>query len=122
MDQITHEVRLANWKAIIEECQTRPKGQSQKQWLAEHEIPEKQYYYWLRKFRQTAALHAQTQLPAVQEQKVPAPAFVEIQAEQLLPEPVPMITIRTKKSTIEIPSTVPETLVIRLVKAVSHVI
>ena len=122
MDQITHEVRLANWKAIIEECQTRPKGQSQKQWLAEHEIPEKQYYYWLRKFRQTAALHAQTQLPAVQEQKVPAPAFVEIQAEQLLPEPVPMITIRTKKSTIEIPSTAPETLVIRLVKAVSHVI
>ena len=24
MDKITHEVRLANWKTIIEQCSTRP--------------------------------------------------------------------------------------------------
>lgn len=52
MDQITHEVRLANWKSIIEQCQTRPEGQTAKQWLREHGINEKNYYYWQRKVRQ----------------------------------------------------------------------
>lgn len=52
MDQITHEVRLANWKSIVEQCQTRPEGQTAKQWLREHGISEKNYYYWQRKVRQ----------------------------------------------------------------------
>lgn len=26
MDQITHKVRLANWKNVIEKCQARPEG------------------------------------------------------------------------------------------------
>ena len=25
MDKITHEVRLSNWKEVIEQCQSRPK-------------------------------------------------------------------------------------------------
>ena len=33
MDQSTHEVRLANWKVVIEQCQIRPKRQTAKQWL-----------------------------------------------------------------------------------------
>jgi len=33
MDQSIHEVRFANWKAVIKRCQTRPKGQTAKQWL-----------------------------------------------------------------------------------------
>ena len=32
MDKTTHEVRLANWKSIIEQCQQRPEGQTAKQW------------------------------------------------------------------------------------------
>jgi hypothetical protein len=41
MDQSTHEVRLANWKAVIEQCQTRPKGQTAKQWLDANGISSK---------------------------------------------------------------------------------
>ncbi|MBR1675384.1 MAG: hypothetical protein IJ703_10565 [Eubacterium sp.] len=44
MDKTTHEVRLANWKAVIEQCQTRPIGQTAKQWLDAHDISTKQYY------------------------------------------------------------------------------
>lgn len=123
MDQSTYEVRLANWKAIINDCQARPKGQSQKQWLEEHGISDKQFYYWLRKIRKHAFEELKPALPALQERQVPAPAFVEIPAEKILPDeapPVPAITIRMKKSTIEISSTVSEALVIKLVKAVSH--
>ena len=28
MDQTTHELRLSNWKAIIDSCQVRPNGQT----------------------------------------------------------------------------------------------
>ena len=44
MDHITHEMRLANWKSIIEQCHARPEGKTIKQWLSEQGIPEKQYY------------------------------------------------------------------------------
>ena len=54
MDKTTHEIRLANWKPLIEQCISRPKGQTTKQWLEEHGISEKQYYYWLRKVRARA--------------------------------------------------------------------
>ena len=43
MDEITHEVRLEQWKHIISECLARPEGQTAKQWLAEKGIPEKTY-------------------------------------------------------------------------------
>lgn len=36
MDQTTHEVRISNWKSIIEQCQSRPKGQTTKQWLKDN--------------------------------------------------------------------------------------
>ena len=49
MDQSTHDVRMTNWLNIISQCQNRPAGISAKQWLAENDINEKSYYYWLRK-------------------------------------------------------------------------
>ena len=36
MDQITHEVRLAQWAEIIRNCQLRPEGQTTKEWVAEN--------------------------------------------------------------------------------------
>lgn len=46
MDQITHDVRTAQWAEIVRSCHERPAGQSAKKWLAENGINEKQYYYW----------------------------------------------------------------------------
>ena len=123
MDQSTHEVRIANWKSVIEQCQSRPQGQTTRQWLAENGIPEKSYYYWLRKIRKMTYCELQSQetLPAIPAQQVPAVAFAEIQAQGILqPESEPAITIKTKKSTIQISTVVPEDIMVKLVKAVSH--
>ena len=38
MDHITHEIRLANWKAVIEQCHARPEGKTIKEWLLEQGI------------------------------------------------------------------------------------
>ena len=51
MDTCTHKVRLNQWKLIIEQCQSRPDGQTARQWLAENGVLEKTYYYWLRRVR-----------------------------------------------------------------------
>jgi len=74
MDQSTHDVRRTNWLNIVNQCQNRPSGMSAKKWLAENDIKEKSYYYWLRKFRKEA--YAQMQLPTVT--KKSEVAFAEV--------------------------------------------
>ena len=51
MDACTHEVRLNQWKLIIEQCQSRPDGQTARPWMAENGVQEKTYYYRLRRVR-----------------------------------------------------------------------
>ena len=121
MDQSTHEVRLANWKAVIEQCQTRPKGQSAKQWLDAHGISDKKYYYWLRKIRAAVYKQASTALVPSEDNKLPAVSFAEIPAKDVMScDEQTAVVIKTKKSTIEIPTNILESLMIKLVKAVSH--
>lgn len=51
MDQITHDVRLEGWKDVIRQCHARPKGQTIKEWCAQNNVSEKQFYYWQRRIR-----------------------------------------------------------------------
>ncbi len=121
MDQTTHEVRLEQWTAIVAQCQNRPAGQTAKEWLAENGISEKLYYYWLRKIRRKAYDSMAQELPAPVPEQTPAVALAELPAEEILPqETATALTIRTRKSTIEITTAVSDTLMIELVKAVSH--
>ena len=78
MDKITHEVRLANWKTIVEQCNNRPEGVSVKQWLAEKNVNEKTYYYWLRRVRQEAYSQLQQELPTLTHMDSTAVTFAEI--------------------------------------------
>ena len=121
MDQTTHEVRLANWRTIIEQCQARPEGQTTRQWLAENNVPEKKYYYWLRKIRK-AALTENKSLPDVpNEKQLPAVSFVELQGLDIpVADSTTAIKITTKKTTFEISTAVSDALMIELVKAVTH--
>ena len=121
MDQTTHQVRMANWQKIIQKCQDRPKEQSAKAWLAENSIPEKQYYYWLRKLRKLAYADSSALLPAVSSTQASTVAFAEFPAKDVIPdEAPPAVTIKTTKATVEISSAIPEALMIKLVKAVAH--
>lgn len=63
MDQLTHNVRRANWLNIINHCQERPANIITRQWLKDNNIKEKSYYYWQRKFRKES--YDQMQLLAV---------------------------------------------------------
>ena len=54
MDKSNHKVCKEHWKAIVRQCQARPERQNVSSWLAENDVNDKQYYYWLRKIRSEA--------------------------------------------------------------------
>ena len=91
MDKSTHEIRLAQWKRIIEQCQHRPEGQSIKQWLADNQIKEKTYYYWQRKIRKDVIeqMRGNVALPSVSTQKSSIVSFAEISFDNQASEAYP---------------------------------
>ena len=78
MEIITHEVRLANWKTIVEQCSNRSHGKSVRQWLADNDINEKTYYYWLRRIRREVYSQFDSELPSESGKTKPSVAFAEI--------------------------------------------
>lgn len=126
MDRITHQVRLANWTKIIEECNNRPAGTTAKQWLRDNGISEKSYYYWLRKARQEVYSSKEMELPTIHSlpEQQPAVTFAEIP----LPEQQTSITdtfkadavIHTGAMVIGISNTISDTLLSHLLEVAHH--
>ena len=116
MDQITTEVRMADWVSIIKQCQNRTEGQTAKQWLEENGISSKKYYYWLRKIRNQVYNETIGSISGKNDRILsPQLAYVELPPEEPKAN-VPKISIRTKKATIEI-SGVSDEQAVKLVKA-----
>lgn len=124
MDRSTHEIRLASWKTVVEQCNSRPQGVSVKQWLAENNINEKTYYYWLRRVRREVYSQMQKDLPVLQDTKVPAVAFAEIPVpDACKTEDIPFkadVVIRSDSLVIGIANSVSESLLSKVLEGVSH--
>ena len=119
MDQITHELRLADWQTIVTNCYARPAGQSKKQWLAEHQVPEKSFYYWQRKIRNLAYGDRQ-----VEHQISTAYEFAEIPFRsagvEAVPGDAPAAVIRKGNIVVELNNSVNDHLLERLLEVISH--
>lgn len=126
MDQSTYDVRRANWLNIVNQCQNRPADMSVKQWLAENDIKEKAYYYWLRKFRKEA--YNQMQLPAVStkadvtftEISMPVVAASTETITATASHGSAVAVIKCSGLTIELSNDISEGLLSRLLQEVTH--
>ncbi len=131
MDQITHNVRDAQWHEIISQCQNRSEEITVKQWLADNGIREKAYYYWLRKFRKQA--YAQGHLPATGTPAVSNVTFAEVpvpcqkltglyKATDAAPVEVirPVAVIRNTGLTVALTNEISESLLSCILREVSH--
>lgn len=133
MDQSTHEVRLAQWKEIIEQCQSRPNGMTAKEWLVKNQINEKTYYYWLRKIRKLVLSEINENVLAVpsKHQEI---TFVEMPFQQK-PESSPVcyhgaadlpyihqpdVMIRTAKFEIGLYNTASDSLISRILQEIQN--
>ena len=125
MDKITHEIRLSNWKTVIEQCSLRPEGQTVKQWLADNGINEKTYYYWQRRVRKE--VFGQNGLPQAAGHQEPATvSFAEIpvipvQAEISLETSFHAdAVIRTGNTTIGLSNSISDRLLERIMGGLLH--
>ena len=75
---VAEQVRLRQWAAQIQECQSRPSDMKVETWCNEHGITKANYYYRLRRVRK-ACLEACN----------PEPAFVELPIPAALPTAMP---------------------------------
>ena len=130
MDKCTHEVRMQYWKNIISQCQARPAGQTAKQWMTENGICEQSYYLWQRRIRketyeQMASLEL---LPAVSKKEeitfaeISVPDSKQHDSYSDTQEPVihPVAVIKTNGYSIALSGDIPEVLLSRILKEVSH--
>lgn len=121
MDKTTHEVRIANWRSIIEQCQARPEGQSAKQWLADNGISEKNYYYWQRKVRQeTYALISSKVTPAADPEPVAFAELPFISPKDGLQSFIPDAVMRRGQIVLELSNTISDRLLDRLMEVAGH--
>jgi putative transposase len=127
MDQSTHDVRRENWLNIVNQCQQRPANVTVKQWLADNEINEKSYYYWLRKFRKEQ--YAKMQVPAIAQTSEVSFAEISIPTEMtpMDTSPVtavdashPAAVIKCNGLTIELSNDISEALLTKLLREVAH--
>ena len=124
MDKCTHEVRLEQWRKIVEACSARPKGMTIRQWLSDHDINEKAYYYWQRKVRQSFFDTAAASLPAVSNTQ--AVGFAELRirrpSEPLVPDLQPGfrpdVIIQTASAVIALSNTVSDKVLSAVMKEV----
>lgn len=125
MDQLTHNVRRANWLNIIKQCQERPANVTVRQWLKDNDIKEKSYYYWLRKFRKES--YDQMQLPATTEEpaeisfvEFAAPTSEKVVSTQDSLNSTTTAVIRHGAITLEISNAISEEVLSLLLKEVIH--
>ena len=127
MDACTHEVHLNQLKLIIEQCQSRPDGQTARQWLAGNGIQEKMYYYWIRRVRKEVYSQlsdgSTSSLPAMQEKGTVIFAEVPITPQQNPEIPFsfqPAVVIKTSHATVAVSNEVSDRLLIRLLQELSN--
>ena len=70
--QIAVQVRLNQWALEVQDCLNRPKNVTVDQWCEQHNIKKANYYWRLKRVRQTCLEQAQT--PAGNFVELPAPA------------------------------------------------
>ena len=132
MDKSTHEVRMEHWKAIVQQCQSRPERQTASSCLAENGVNDKQYYYWLRQIRREAYEEMKTRsLPANSNAENPDSrevTFAEIPVSRNdTCQPVAGLSgfhvdavVRIGAATIAVSNTVSADLLGRILDAVNH--
>ena len=130
MDNCTREVRKQYWKNIITQCLQRPEGMTVKQWLEDNGICEQTYYHWLKRIRQETyeLMTAPAEMIPISPEKEEI-SFAEIPYKASnnssgIPSEdsgiTPVAIIKTSACQIAVSGDIPEALLARILREVSH--
>ena len=96
---VKSRLKLEHWRQLIDECQSS--GMQVKQWCIQNNISKDQYYYWLRKVRETTVenLPVNAEMISVKESVTFKPLEVKAPSTGFAPS----VTIHLPQATIEVP-------------------
>lgn len=135
MDRSTYEIRLGHWAQVVQAANARPQGQLLKDWLLENDISKDQYYYWQRKVRTEIynRLQEDKELPApsaldtdVSFVELPVPKQPAAQptvcktSKEIVAMQTPAALIQAGNISIALSNDISETLLLRILREVSH--
>ena len=72
--QVAAQMRLNQWALEVQECMNRPEGMTVDEWCRQHNIKKANYYWRLKRVRQTCLEQLGTASGSFVELPVPAPA------------------------------------------------
>lgn len=120
MDRVTHTMRREKWKEIIRAC--NESGMKKKDWLEANHINPKTFYRWQRKLRMEIGTDLILAQKAAAENTAGNPQFSLIEPSSEKPVIlIPQAVIRNNHLCIEISEGITDDLLIRIMKAASHV-
>ena len=117
---VAQQTRLNQWAEQIRECNNRPHGMTVDDWCLENGITRANYYWRLRKVRETLLTVAETTSNST---------FVELKEPEIAPIPIEqeedssvkiVAVIKTKQCFIEITDQASATFLNNLIGAMSH--
>ena len=100
---VRDQYRLESWAAAIQECQAS--GLSNREFCRQRGIPEKNFYYWLRKIRTQVA-------------ETPQPQLVQLEEEAPSPAPEDCLRIQFKNADLKLPCGIDMDAVAALLKSI----
>ena len=113
----TKEYRLSKWFPIVKTC--RESGMTVKAWCEQHDVNEKQFYYWQRQLREAASgLRSDT----IQNPKlVQVPCLIPTKSESSKPVFEPNVIIRIGDVSVELSDNISTDFLSKVLKVITDV-
>ena len=109
------DYRLQQWAQLVKECQNHPSDMTVEQWCDTKSISKSNYYYRLRRIRKACLEH-------IPEDSLPCQQVVEVPENIMqLPESTPDISIEINGCIVRVHGEIPEALLEKTVRVLSHV-
>ena len=115
---VAAQYRLQEWAAQIRECQNRPAGMSVVSWCACHGITKANYYYRLRRVRETCLENLQGELSAPQ--MVPVKPELLYQEEKNSSNARPGLDISVKDLSVHVTESTPMPLLTAVLEVIRN--
>lgn len=115
------QIRHQQWLADIRACNERPATMTVDEWCQQHGI-KKNTYYWRMKVLRKLCLQEALKLPAESQPAEASASATFVELPQSFPSPVKTetITLTIGNARIEIPETISDGFLLRILEAASH--
>ena len=114
------QIRYQQWLADIRECKERPASMTVDEWCQQHGIKKNTYYWRMKTLRKLCLQNAQLPIEHQPAEVATPTTFVELPRTFSTPSPSETVTLTIGNATVEIPESISDRFLLRILEAASH--